>query len=411
MYHSQASQDKFILNVLKQKRDGTFLELGSHHPININNTYILEKEFGWKGIMVEYDEKYLDGYKQHRENSVHIISDATKIDYKKLFEDNQMPQNVDYLQIDLEANNGSTMETLEKLDAEIFDKHKFAVVTFEHDYYCAGEYKSTREKSRKLFEKRGYVSVFEDVHDREPSIVFEDWYVHPDLVDMEYINNLKDKNMHKYIKNTMTGKSIDWRSICYEDDVKITYSIQVRDESRELFTLLDFLIKVIDYVDNIHVVVDTTHKTEKVQEVLEHFSKNITVFERAFDTSHGNSMYHKEVATGDYVFTLEADEIPQETLIKSIKSVISVEGSEIIFVPRVNICPNMTQEYLHISEGFEMNRVGWLNWPDYQSRIYRRDDHITWSEDDVPKLHGSDKVTGMKDSPLLALWRCISLKN
>jgi hypothetical protein len=411
MYHSQASQDKFILNVLKKKRDGTFLELGGHHPININNTYILEKEFGWKGIMVEYDEKYLDGYKEHRENSVHIISDATKIDYKKLFEDNEMPRNVDYLQVDLEANNGSTMETLEKLDAEIFDKHTFAVVTFEHDYYCAGEYKSTREKSREIFKKRGYVSVFEDVHEREPSVVFEDWYVHPDLVDMDYIKNLKDKNAHKYIKNTMTGKSIDWRSICYEDDIKITYSIQVRDEAKKLSTLLDFLIKTIDYVDNIHVVVDTTHKNEKVQKVLDKFSKNITVFERVFDTSHENSVYHKEVATGDYVFALEADEIPQETLVKSVKSVISAQGSEIIFVPRVNIFPNMTQEYIHNTDGFEMNHVGWFNWPDYQSRIYKRDDHITWSEDDDSKLHGSDKVTGMKDSPLLALWRCTSLKN
>lgn len=410
MYHSQASQDKFILNVLKKKRDGTFLELGGHHPININNTYILEKEFGWKGIMVEYDEKYLDGYKEHRENSVHIISDATKIDYKKLFEDNEMPRNVDYLQVDLEANNGSTMKTLEKLDAEIFDKHTFAVVTFEHDYYCAGEYKSTREKSREIFKKRGYVSVFEDVHEREPSVVFEDWYVHPDLVDMDYIKNLKDKNAHKYIKNTMTGKSIDWRSICYEDDTKITYSIQVRDEVRELSTLLDFLIKTIDYVDNIHVVVDTTHKNEKVQKVLDNFSKNITVFERAFDTSHENSVYHKEVATGDYVFALEADEIPQETLVKSIKRVITTTESEIVLVPRVNICPNVTQEYLHNSEKFKMNQLGWLNWPDYQSRIYKRDDHITWSEDDL-KLHGSDKVTGMKDSPLLALWRYTPLKN
>ena len=82
MYHSQALQDKFILNVLKKKRDGTFLELGGHHPININNTYILEKEFGWKGIMVEYDEKYLDGYKEHRENSVHIICLVTWIIFR-----------------------------------------------------------------------------------------------------------------------------------------------------------------------------------------------------------------------------------------------------------------------------------------------------------------------------------------
>ena len=400
-YHSQAGQDKFILNVLKKKRNGTFLELGAHDPININNTYTLEKDFGWKGIMVEYDEKYLDGYKQHRENSVHVISDATKIDYKKLFEDNEMPENVDYLQIDLEANNGSTMETLEKLDNEIFDKHKFAVVTFEHDYYCAGDYKSTREKSREVFNKRGYVPVFEDIHECEPSIVFEDWYVHPDLVDMDYVNDLKMNNARKYIKNTMTGKSIDWRSICYEDDIKITYSIQVHDESNELFTLLNFLVKAIDHIDNIHVVVD---KTEKIRDVLNHFSENITVFERESDFSPTN---HKEIATGDYVFVMYADEIPQETLIKSIKRVITTTESEIVFVPRVNICPNVTQEYLHNSEKFQMNHLGWLNWPDYQSRICKIDNTVNHSEDDKTEL----RTIGVKDSPLLALWRYTPLKN
>ena len=62
----------------------------------------------------------------------------------------------------------------EKMDNEIFDDYKFAVITFEHDYYCAGDYKSTREKSREMFKKRGYVSVFNDVHDREPDVVYED---------------------------------------------------------------------------------------------------------------------------------------------------------------------------------------------------------------------------------------------
>ena len=103
IYHGQALQDKFVLNVLKGKKNGTFLELGANHPIDINNTYTLEKDFGWRGIMIEFDEKYLNQYKEHRKGSVHLIADATKVDYKKLLEDNDMPNSIDYLQIDLDA--------------------------------------------------------------------------------------------------------------------------------------------------------------------------------------------------------------------------------------------------------------------------------------------------------------------
>jgi hypothetical protein len=410
VFNGQALQDKFVLNVLKKKKNGTFLEIGANDAININNTYTLEKDFGWSGIMIEYNDEHLQSYKEHRKNSVHFIGDATKIDYKKLLGDNNMPENIDYLQIDLNAGNGSTIETLEKLDNEIFDKYKFATVTFEHDYYCAGEYRSTREKSREIFKKRGYVMVFNDIHDRQPEVVYEDWYVHPDLVDMDYVNNLKAKNHPKYIDNNLTDKSIDWRSICYEDDIKITYSVQVCNESRELFSLLNFLIKTIDYIDNIHVVVDSLHKTERVQKVIEYFKEYITVFERPFDTFCKNSQYHADVATGDYIFGIDADEMPQELLIKSIKQVISTTGSEIIFVPRINIHPGMTQEFLHTCGQFKLNEMGWINWPDFQGRVYKNADYIKFTQEIHTKLTGSDKVIGLKPVPQLALWHIKSME-
>jgi hypothetical protein len=213
MYLGQASQDKFVLNVLKEKNNGYFLEIGSNHPININNTYLLEKKYNWKGIMVEYDNQYLPLYKQHRPNSIHVINDATKIDYKNVFETNNMPFSFDYLQIDLEANNGSTIRTLEKLDNEIFDTYKFATVTFEHDIYHTN-FDDTRLKSREIFKKRGYVCAFEDINNKGVN-PYEDWYVHPDLVDMNYVNNLIEKNKNFYVYHNITGKTINWESIEY----------------------------------------------------------------------------------------------------------------------------------------------------------------------------------------------------
>jgi hypothetical protein len=212
MYAGQANQDKFVLNVLKQKRNGYFLEIGSNHPVEINNTYLLEKKYDWKGIMVEYESSYLPLYQEHRPNSIHIINDARMVDYKSVFESNNMPVSFDYLQIDLEADNGSTLDTLKKLDNEIFDTYKFATVTFEHDIYRTN-FDNIRLKSRYIFEKRDYVCVFEDINNGGNP--YEDWYVHPDLVDMDYVNNLIEKNSINYLDNPITGKSINWQDIQY----------------------------------------------------------------------------------------------------------------------------------------------------------------------------------------------------
>ena len=212
MYLGQIEQDKFVLNVLKNKKNGYFLEIGSNHPININNSYLLETKYDWKGIMVEYDSCFLSLYKQHRPNSIHIINDATEVDYKNVFEQNNMPLSFDYLQIDLDANNGSTIKTLQKLDNEVFDTYKFATVTFEHDIYHTN-FANTRLESRNIFAKRGYICVFEDINkDDNP---YEDWYVHPDLVDMNYINNFIENNKLHYVNHPITEKTINWKDIQY----------------------------------------------------------------------------------------------------------------------------------------------------------------------------------------------------
>ena len=212
MYLGQAQQDKFVLHVLKNKKNGYFLEIGSNHPTQINNSYLLESKYDWKGIMVEYDSQYLPLYKQHRPNSIHIIKDATEVDYKNVFETNNMPSSLDYLQIDLEANNGSTLKTLQKLDNEIFDTYKFATVTFEHDIYHTN-FANTRLESRNIFKKRGYVCVFEDINNEGNP--YEDWYVHPDLVDMDYVNNLIENNKTNYVDHPITNKTINWKDIQY----------------------------------------------------------------------------------------------------------------------------------------------------------------------------------------------------
>ncbi len=191
--HSQASQDLFILHALGHKRQGTFLEIGANHPIVNSNTYTLESNYNWRGILVEVDSSFERLYQSHRPNSRYIIGDATKIDYNKLLGDANMPRNIDYLQIDLDVNTRSTLDTLELLlDQQVLDEYTFGTITFEHDIYT-GDYYNTQSRSRQILESRGYVLAFPDVTvfwDGKRR-AFEDWYLHPKIVDMDYISSVK----------------------------------------------------------------------------------------------------------------------------------------------------------------------------------------------------------------------------
>jgi hypothetical protein len=179
---SQAHQDKFVLFATNHKKNGWFVEIGSNDPIKTNNTYLLENKYNWKGLMVEYDSNFLPLYNQYRPNSFYEINDARNVDYLSLLHQYNFPLNIDYLQIDLDVNNRSTLDVIEKFDKTIFDSFTFTCMTIEHDIY-SGDFFETRKKSREILESRGYILLFPDVsvwweNKYQP---FEDWYVHPNF--------------------------------------------------------------------------------------------------------------------------------------------------------------------------------------------------------------------------------------
>ena len=85
--YSQAFQDLFTLTMLNGKKNGTYIEIGGSDPINMNNTYLLEKSFGWKGLSFELDSEIAKYYNSVRVNKCFCL-DATQADYSKIFEDN-----------------------------------------------------------------------------------------------------------------------------------------------------------------------------------------------------------------------------------------------------------------------------------------------------------------------------------
>jgi hypothetical protein len=190
--------------------------------------------------------------------------------------------------------------------------------------------------------------------------------------------------------------------------MKLSYTVQVCNESRELYSLLNFLIKVIDKEDEILVIVDSLHVTDKVKLVLKHFEEKIIVYERPFDTFYLNTTFTLSKCTGDYVFILDADEMPQELLIKELKKVLSENNVDILYWPRINIHPGVTQEFLTKNK-FKINQCGWINWPDHQGRILKKDIQMT-NELHTKPITTNKIIGSLGENPQCAVWHIKSIE-
>ena len=172
--------------------------------------------------------------------------------------------------------------------------------------------------------------------------------------------------------------------------MKISYGITVHNEAEELKRLLTILNKNIDKEDEIVVCIDGDD--EKVEAVLgEYLSENeAIVYKRKLDGNFAeqkNSVIEK--STGDYVFHIDADEYPNETLLQQLPQILEINDVDLIWIPRVNTIEGMTQEHIQ-KWGWRVTENGWVNYPDYQARVFRRDESIRWTR----PLH--ELITGCK---------------
>ena len=173
--------------------------------------------------------------------------------------------------------------------------------------------------------------------------------------------------------------------------MKISYGITVHNEAYELNRLLEILTHKTDKEDEIVVCIDGDD--EKVEAVLgEYLSENkAIVYKRKLDgdfAAQKNSVI--ENSTGDYIFHLDADEYPHETLLEQLKQIIEMnDGVDLIWIPRVNTVEGMTQEHIQ-KWGWRVTENNWVNYPDYQARVFKNSKDIRWTR----PLH--EHITGCK---------------
>lgn len=166
--YSQINQDTNVLKHFGNKKGGYFIEIGANDGIHYSNTYLLEKEFDWKGIciepvpylynklkqnrtcitipsavydtdnetvtLVEANEKGLSGiiddidkHKQVLKNNNGKFQAKTKT-LTTILKENGSPKYIDYMSLDTE---GSELKILQGIN---FNEYKFGYINVEHNY-------------------------------------------------------------------------------------------------------------------------------------------------------------------------------------------------------------------------------------------------------------------------------------
>jgi hypothetical protein len=181
---SQAFQDIYVQATSMGHKFRHYLEIGSAHPEQASNTFALEKS-GWTGCSIEINSDLVDEFLKIRQGHV-ICADALSLDYRDLLVKLEFPPQIGYLQIDIDPAEIS----LKCLTSIPFNDYRFAVITFEHDSYVSG--RAVKNESRNFLQKMGYVLVRKDV-EWAPGKPFEDWWVHPELVPIDYWKSFEGK--------------------------------------------------------------------------------------------------------------------------------------------------------------------------------------------------------------------------
>jgi hypothetical protein len=177
--------------------------------------------------------------------------------------------------------------------------------------------------------------------------------------------------------------------------MKISYAITVCDEYVEIQRLIEFLLQNKRHEDEIVVLFDTSKQCTAVEDYLRsqsvnrEFSWHAAQFQGHFADWKNELTSH---CNGDYIFQIDADELIPLNLFQSLPAILESNDVDVILVPRVNTVSGLTQD--HITKwGWNVDAEGWINWPDYQWRIFKNTPSITWKNKVHEVLEGYKTFT------------------
>ena len=191
--------------------------------------------------------------------------------------------------------------------------------------------------------------------------------------------------------------------------MKISYAIPVCNEIDEIKRLLTFLIENKRDEDEIVIFYDEINGSKEVREYLKSIVSGLTYnpiedypirwYSYDFDGHFGNMKNElTEMCTGDYVFQIDADEMIDKYVIDVLPQVLEHNQVDVIMVPRINTVEGLTPQ--HVSKwGWQVNEKGYVNFPDYQWRIYRNSESIRWKNRVHEVLDGYKTLSHLPRNP------------
>jgi len=163
--------------------------------------------------------------------------------------------------------------------------------------------------------------------------------------------------------------------------MKISYAITVCNELDEVTKLLNTLLKFRRKEDEIVILFDKGNGTAEVwNRIIELKGEKNVVYKAATFKHHFADWKNQltEMCSGDYIFQIDADEIPNENLINQLPAILeSNEKIEVVLVPRINTVEGLTQDHI-VKWGWRVDEKGHVNFPDYQWRIWKNIPDINW---------------------------------
>ena len=197
--------------------------------------------------------------------------------------------------------------------------------------------------------------------------------------------------------------------------MKISYAVTVCNEFLEIQRLITFLLKNKRPQDEIVVQMDLSlddlntqpkDKNQVFAYIMKHQEQgHIKVILCPLKGHFADFKNHlTNQCTGDYIFQIDADELPNENLIIVLPELLEENNEiDVFLVPRVNTVEGLTPE--HIAKwGWRVNDDGWVNWPDYQWRIWKNKPEIQWINKVHERLDGFKMYTAMPDVEYFALY-------
>lgn len=187
--------------------------------------------------------------------------------------------------------------------------------------------------------------------------------------------------------------------------MKISYAITVCNEFVEIQRLIQFLLENKRPNDEIVVLFDQKNGSLDVINFLNKTPTNVNIIKKDFSGDFSEwKNFLTEQCLGDYIFQIDADEMPHKSLILNLPGILQTNPkTEVYLVPRINTVEGITEEHIE-KWNWVLNSKGWVNFPDYQSRIWKKNNKIRWVGKVHERLSNYTTYAGLPDQEIFCLY-------